>query len=286
MTITETNKIDVISKYNELVRESLDGDSVYIRVKETLQEMLTAGEITEGEKGQALASILGSISNGVVSSSMSTALQWGAKEKELAFQKLELEMQLELLEQSIKGKTAEVGKITSEDLAIQASNLRTNGQSIVVNGKVASLRDDGKVYIDMEYTKQQTDTSAAEEGLIDSKKLEINAGVHKTIADTYVNYGSFSGYSITDSGVTGVNMHKPTDLATLSEIQASIAKEQAKGFAYNAWASAASGLGATIGTALSSEVDIFDGAKDVAILTNWSAAVSKLQNVSAPTFTY
>jgi hypothetical protein len=40
MTITVTNELDVLSKYEALVKESLGSESVYVRTKETLQKCI------------------------------------------------------------------------------------------------------------------------------------------------------------------------------------------------------------------------------------------------------
>lgn len=39
MTITESNELDVITKYKELVKVSTDADSLYIKAKETLEKV-------------------------------------------------------------------------------------------------------------------------------------------------------------------------------------------------------------------------------------------------------
>ena len=134
-------------------------------------------------------------------------------------------------------------------------------------------------------TRKQVINADKEAILLTAKTGESDASTHKVIADTYTNYGAFSNYNISGTGVTGITDITPTGLTTLSSLQATIAKEQAKGFAYNAWASAASGLGSTIGTALTTETDIFGtvAGQYSDILTDFSITLKNLKNVTAPT---
>ncbi len=282
MTIKNiTTDIDVIAKYNKLIAESLGSDSVYIRAKETLQSMLDKGEITEVQKSEALAGLVGGINSAVMSSSMSTALQWATTEKELEIRKLELEKQLSILDEDKKLKEAQTAKTWEENYATQATSLRANGYATIVQGKVAALSEAGKTLEDTALVKQTTATKKAETALLAVKEREVNAGIHKVMADTYVNYGMFSGYDITSTGVTGLADITPNSMTTLSDLQVVIAKEQAKGYSYNAWANAATGLGSTIGAALASDYDLFSGA-NAGIMTDWSAVINKLKNIDEP----
>lgn len=280
-TIAIDTELKIIDRYQELVTESLGSSSTYIRTKETLQAMIDSEQITEANKSEALAGILGAINNSIISSSMSMALQWTKTEKELEFKKIELEKQLDLLTEDIKLKTAQTDKMTADNYATQAADLRSNGNAVIVDGEVVSLSDSGRVYEEMELVKEQVKKTIEDKELSIAKRRETNAGVHKVVADTYVNYGTYSGYTITENGVTAPV--KNTTHKTLSDHQGVIAVEQAKGYAWNAWSNAASGLGATIGTALTTESDIFGGTAEYPdILGDWAATIKNLKNVQAP----
>lgn len=43
MEILVSSDLEVVAKYKELVASSLDGDSVYMRTKETLQDLFKLG---------------------------------------------------------------------------------------------------------------------------------------------------------------------------------------------------------------------------------------------------
>lgn len=282
MTIATTSELDVLSKYKQLMEASMDGSSSYIRAKETLEEMYRDNDVPQSDKGTVLAGLLSSLHTSVMSSSMSTALQWASKEKDLALQKLELEQQLDILANEVAKSENEATSIKNADLIQQANSLRTNGAMTVVDGKVISLGDTGSVYESILLTREKVESENKAQALSDAKIVETNAGIHKVIADTYVNYGMFSGYAINSTGVTGITQ-AATPGTTLSEAQLEIAKEQAKGYVYNAWSNVASGLGSTIGVALTSETDIFTG-DNAGILATWKDTVDKLNSTIPASF--
>lgn len=277
-------ELDVIEKYQELVKVSMDGDSSYIRAKETLEQMYTDNDVPQDSKGEVLAGLISSLHTSVMTTSMNTALNWAAKEKDLALQKLELEKQLDILSNNVLQSKAEADKIRNSDLIQQAESIRQHGVMTVVDGKVVSLADEGVQYQNMLLTKEKIESENKAQKLSDVKIKETNAGIHKIVADTYVNYGTYSGYNITDSGVTGVSNNTPTGYTTLSAAQLQIAQEQAKGYTYNAWSNVASGLGSTIGVALTSETDIFADAENAGILTQWKDTISKMNAITPPSF--
>lgn len=283
MTITVTDELDVVCKYKELLSSSLDVDSIYIKTKETIQDMFDKGYIKDDNIAEVVTQVLAQANASLVTSAMSTALGWANAEKEVALKKLELAKQLDILDGQIALTNAQANKTANEDIATQANTIRQNGMPTVVDGKVVSLTDTGAVYENILLTREKVQSEDKAQELSDAKVKETHASINKLVADTYVNYGMFSGYTIGESGLIGVQDHTPTDYQTLSYIQGAIAKEQAKGYAYNAWANAASGLGSTIGVALTSETDIFTGTSDP-IITSWKTTIDNLRDVQAPVF--
>lgn len=277
--ITVTNDLDVVNKYNQLVKESLDGESVYIRTKETLQELFETSNFTSREKSEILANILGSLNTTLVNASMSTAMQWANQEKEIELKKLELAKQLDILDEDILLKQAQIDKMKADDIAQQAQTIRMYGTPTVVDGNVVALTDTGKVYEDIQLVKEQVVNAGKEGVLLDAKKVESQAAVHKVIADTYRNYGSYS-YTIDDSGLIA---NRTDTTTTLSDIQEAIAKEQAKGYAYNAWANSLSGSASMLGTAIAAEYAEFGaGQPGGDLLDNVILTASKLKDIPVP----
>lgn len=283
ITVAVKTELDVLSKYTKLINEAMSGDSPYIRAKETLEEMFKDNDVPQDSKGEILAGLISSMNTSIMTTSMNTALAWASKEKELEFKKLELEKQLQILKNQIEQTKAEADKIANSDLIQQAESLRQHGKMTVVNGKVVGLSNEGLMYENTELTKEKVKSEELAQDLSEAKVKELYAGVNKIVADTYVNYGMFTGYAIAENGVTGITDVTPHGYTTLSKTQVAIGKEQAKGYAWNAWSNVASGLGSTIGVALTSETDIFSGSNGD-ILTEWKDTISKMNKIQPPSF--
>ena len=282
-TITETSELDVIAKYKELIKVSTDADSLYIKAKETLEQMYKDNDVPQDSKGEVLGQLISSLHTSVMSTSMNTALAWAAKEKEIALRKLELEKQLDVLTNNIAHSKAEAERVRVANLIQQAESLRQHGTMTVVNEKVVGLSADGIQYQNIELTKEKIESEKKAQDLSDAKLKESYAGINKLVADTYVNYGMFTGYTIAENGITGVTNVTPMGWSTLSNAQLTIAQQQAKGYAWNVWSNVATGLGSTIGVALTSETDIFTG-DNSGILTQWKDVITKMNQIQPPSF--
>ena len=277
-TIVTTSELKVLDKYNELVQQSLGADGVYIRTKETLEALLQAGELKDADRATVIVQVLTGLNSSLVSTSMQTALQWTAQEKELEFKKLELQLQLDILTTENKLKEAQIDNTKSQDLATQAGDLRQNGVSTVIDGKVVALNNSGVHYENILATRENVKGTTKNTELATAKIQETYAGVHKLVADTYNNFGAYSGYTVTGTGIVGITDVTPASYETLADKQREIAGEQAKGYSYNAWANAASSSASMLGVLLSTETEVIDES-DVAL---WRDAVTKLKNIQVP----
>lgn len=287
-TISLTSELDVISKYEELISNSLDGESVYIRTKETVEELFRQGNLKDTDKAQIIATVLSNLNNALVSTSMSTALQWASNEKDIALKKLQLEKELDILDQDKLLKKAQVAKMGYESVAIQAQTKKTYGTPTVVNGAVTSLADDGKMTYEINLLEQENINKGKEALILDSKLNESFVGIHKVIADTVTNYGAwnYSGSAISADGLAAAPTRSTvTGVDVLSDIQAEIAKEQAKGYAYNAWANALTGTSSMLGTAIASELTEFQsGGTGDQLITDAKFITDKFKAVTPPSF--
>ena len=253
--ISVTSDLDVADKFAILVAQSLSGNSAYIRAKETIQEMVDKGDIDQTQKAEIIASIVGSATNNINSTSMSTALAWATAEKDIELKKLELSKQLDILDQDTLIKTAQVREVENSIRLAKIESKRVFGTGVFdIDGNIVSIDTTGKVVKDMELTDEQINKIGVENSLIEQKIKESYAAVHKIIADTYVNYGSYTYSGLTVNGVTGVVQNHDVNFNTLSDTQKDIAIEQAKGYTYNAWANALTGCSSMLGTAIASEV--------------------------------
>lgn len=266
-TITTTHKLDVADKFAELVSQSLSGDSAYIRAKETIQELVDKGSIDENTKAEVLANIISNVANNITSSSMSTALAWATQEKEIELKKLELEKTLSILDQDKFIKQAQVEDINNKIRLAKIESKRVYGSAVFDNdNNIVSIDNSGKVVKDIELTTEQITKLGKESELVDQKIKESYAAVHKIIADTYVNYGSFTYGTLSVNGVTAVTGNHGDGHKTLSDTQKDIAIEQAKGYTYNAWANALTGSASMLGTAIASDFAEFGSGQPGGIL--------------------
>ena len=82
MTILIETDLDVVSKQRLLVEEALGPDSVYIRMKETLIDLMNSGEIKGTDRAKVVGETIAQMSASITANVMSTGLQWAEAEKE------------------------------------------------------------------------------------------------------------------------------------------------------------------------------------------------------------
>ena len=282
ISILTTANLDVVNKQRELTTEALGPDGVYIRLKETLIDLMDKGEIKGTDRADVVSTTLANLAGQITSGAMQTALAWASKEKELELKKLEMGYQLELLkQQGILAENQVIDSLAGRQLK-QAQRIREYGIATTdSNGNVTSLANNGKVYQEELNVVQDTANKALLPSQIAAQTEEVHARTHKTVADTYVNHGIYTWTDITDKGVTGV-VKAATGYTTLSELQKQVAAQQAKGYSYNAWSNAATGASGMIGTLIAAEIPDLDPTQYLAL---WQTAMGKLNGITAPTIT-
>ena len=278
-TINIPSTLDVLTKFNCLMKESVDSDSIYIRAKETLDAFFKEYSINSADKAQVIANVVGGMASSITSASMSTALQWAAKEQDAEFQKLTLAKQLDILDQDLRLREMEVEKTRWENISTQAQTIRMYGTPTVVEDVVVSLSADGKVLGDTLFVGQQRLNLIKELDVIEARLKEAYAGIHRTVADTVVNHGAWT-YTLGEGGIaTSPVRTSPNGVVPLSDIQRVIAAEQAKGYSYNAWANSVTASAGMLGTAIASDGAIDDIAT---LVTSFRISLDKLQGVVTP----
>lgn len=278
--MTDTSQIsstvDVLSKYNSLVEQSLGGDSVYIRAKETMQQLFDDGDITSTDKALAVSTTVTNLVNAITGASMSTALEWAKYERETEFRKLEMDAQLLILDEERQLKAAQVSQVKNQDRLALVESKRMYGTGTFVNDVLTNLNDEGKVFTDMQLVLQNTSNALVENELLDSKVNESRAAIHKVVADTYVNYGSYT-FVQNANGIASVTSTHPGSHVTLSDTQQKIAVEQGKGYTYNAWANSLTGSASMLGTAIASgDFSFNEGSNELRL---FDAVVSCAENL-------
>jgi hypothetical protein len=236
---TPTKDLDVISKYKSLLAESLGSDSVYIRTKETYEALATSGDLKDADKAKILAETLSSMNGSLANACMQSALSWSTTEKELEFRKLQLAKELATMDADRELKEAQIEKLKYDSIATQAQTLRTMGNPTVIAGEVTGLSNEGTLYQDILIGQEQVLKLVKEGTLLDSRLEESYATIHKVVADSVVNFGTWS-YTLAKEGVSSATQVKP--ITPLSDVQLVLAQEQAKGYTYNAWSLASDGI--------------------------------------------
>lgn len=282
------------------MQESVAADSIYIRTRETLDALFENSSMSSADKAEVISNVLSSLSSSITNAAMSTALQWASNEKDLYLKKRQIEKELGLLELEGDLKTAQIEKIYYECIAIQANTESIYGEPTLLGGskhKVDSLKTESSktaaeialIGAQESVASQQKCNLATEKKVIEAREKEVFAGTHKVVAETVTNYGAwtYSGLTTTgldtkDSGLTGSTkgLGGNAGPTAMSYYQTIIAKEQAKGYTYNAWANAVTAAAGMVGTLMASG---YDQQNEVAAtLENFNSALNKLKLLEAP----
>ena len=281
-TILIETKLDVIEKQRKLVEEALGPDSIYIRMKETLLDLLDHGDIKSTDKAKVVAETIAQMSASITANVMNTGLAWAEAEKRLGLQKEELEKQLDILVQNKLLAENQVANSLAERQLKQAQLLRNYGTpSTDNNGNVTLLANEGKEYVTMQNIEADTANKGIQGEVLVATKEQNWAQTHKLVADTYINHGVFTWTNLGANGLTGVNKTS-TGYVTLSDLQKQVSKEQARGYVYNAWANAASAGASMLGTLAGAELESIPSTTWTEMINLWKNPTQKLGNELAP----
>ena len=281
-TILIETKLDVIEKQRQLVDEALGPDSIYIRMKETLLDLLNDGSIKGTDKAKVVGETIAQMSASITANVMNTGLAWAEAEKRLALQKEELEKQLDILIQNKLLTENQVANSLADRQLKQAQLLRLYGTpSKDSDGNVVMLSNEGKEYLTMENIEADTSNKVIQGEVLTATKEQNWAQTHKLIADTYINHGVFTWTNLNDKGLSGVNKTN-VGYVTLSDLQKQVSKEQARGYVYNAWANAASAGASMLGTLAGAELESIPSTTWTEMINLWKNPTQKLGNELAP----
>lgn len=281
-TILIETDLDVISKQRQLVEEALGPDSIYIRMKETLLDLLNDGSIKGTDRAKVVGETIAQMSASITANVMSTGLAWAEAEKKLALQKEELEKQLDILVQNKLLAENQVANSLAERQLKQAQLLRNYGTpSKDSDGNVTLLANEGKEYVTIQNIEADTANKVIQGEVLVATKEQNWAQTHKLVADTYINHGVFTWTNLGANGLTGVNKTS-TGYVTLSDLQKQVSKEQARGYVYNAWANAASAGASMLGTLAGAELESIPSTTWTEMINLWKNPTQKLGNELAP----
>ena len=161
-TILIDTTLDVVKKQKELAAALTDEDSIYIRMKDTLVDLLEKGEIKGTDRARVVSETISQMAVNLTNTSLTTALAWQAQEKELALKKEELEVRLDILQKEVD-KAEEDARLAKESVRLaQAKRIREYGDATLdPNGNVVALSDEGLVYEQEQLVKKQIEQGTA-----------------------------------------------------------------------------------------------------------------------------
>ena len=154
--------LDVVKKQKELAAALTDEDSIYIRMKDTLVDLLEKGEIKGTDRARAVSETISQMAINLTNTSLTTALAWQAQEKELALKKEELEVRLDILQKEVD-KAKEDARLAKESVRLaQAKRIREYGDATFdPDGNVIALSNEGLVYEQEQLVKKQIEQGTA-----------------------------------------------------------------------------------------------------------------------------
>jgi hypothetical protein len=277
--------LDVVQKQRLLVEEALGPDSVYIRMKETLLDLLSNGDIKGADSAKVVSDTIAQMSASITANVMSIGLQWAEAEKRLALQKTEMEKQLDILKQNELLIANQVVASLADRQLKQAQLRREYGTPTTdSNGNVTALADDGKEYTSMLNIQADTANKGLQGAVLTAQKESTYAQTHKIVADTYINHGVFNWSGLSATGISTVTK-SATGYVTLSDLQKQVSKEQARGYVYNAWSNAASAGASMLGTLAGAEIESIESSSWAEMINLWKIPTQKLGESAAPTIT-
>ena len=172
--------LDVVEKQKELAAALMGEDSIYIRMKETLVDLLEKGEIKGTDRARVVSETIAQMAVNLTNTSLSTALAWRAQEKELALKKEELEVRLDVLQKEVE-KAEEDARLAKESVRLaQAKRIREYGDATFdMDGNVIMLSDEGLVYEQEQLVKKQIEQGTAtvnklQDDLLTAAKQRLN----------------------------------------------------------------------------------------------------------------
>ena len=284
-TILIETDLDVVSKQRLLVEEALGPDSVYIRMKETLIDLIDKSELKGTDRARVVGDTIAQMSASITANVMNTGLQWAEAEKRLALQKEELEKQLDILDQN-KLLTANQVVTSLADRQLKQAQLRREygTPSLDDSGNVIGLADDGKEYASILNIEADTANKGIQGSVLTAQKESTYAQTHKIVADTYVNHGVFSWTELSATGISNVSKTN-TGYITLSDLQKEVSKEQAKGYTLNAWSNAATAGASMLGTLAGAEIESIPSTSWTEMINLWKIPTQNLGNTTLPNIT-
>ncbi len=173
-------KMDVINRYNDLMKETMGIDSLYTRTKDTFYELFKDLEIDQEEKAQIVAKSMSDMAIQMSSSAMQSAVLWAKEERDgeytsalLYAQTMKAMADGELAKSKICESENQIELICAKVTETISSTFRENGMPSGMDGcKPTGLMDEGLKYEQTQMVIQQTDSMEEDDIRKNAKNCE------------------------------------------------------------------------------------------------------------------
>lgn len=172
----EKGKLDVIEKYQQLMTASLEDESLYMRMKDTMYQQFKDLQMSEKEKAGLVSDFMTKFSVDLTKYAMTQAVTWAKEERDApyAIAKLKAEVlvpvaQVELMKAQICETDAKTKLTCNQSLKVSADNIRANGVATATSGC--------------------TTTALADGGLVFNQTKQVMGATYQTYADAYRKSG-------------------------------------------------------------------------------------------------
>lgn len=258
--------LDVIPIYKELMEASTGQNSIYLRTKETLVDMLESSTFTGTEKSTIIAQTLSSIATGATAKILDAAIQIAADNRDAKFvltkQREETKLitaQASKLEADIDKSEKEQDLLVMQGWSVQSQLYRDYGVA------THSLTSNTKIIPELSYQDYGVKVETLKKAKVDT---------YATYANSYRTNGIVA-YTPKDNGQFDT---VTADAIGLTHAQTKVALRTEKGFDDNQRQHVANSSATMLGLLLSTEVAGLD-AEYAALIPKWRLAIDYLNGV-------
>ncbi len=254
--------LDVIPKYQSLMKSSVGVDSLYERAKKTIFELSKDLNMTEKERMDVVAGQITQMTVGITSHAMAQSVTWAKEDATIGYAVAKLKGEAILTQTKAQTEAYNKCKTENEAAYVCAQTTSVMAGSIRENGRIKTYELEDKC----------TPTSLHDEGLKYEQTLQVAGSTYQILADAYrksgiVQIGVEAG---TTKGIDG-------DYEGHTNAQTSVANRQVLSFEDSKRNHAVNASSQTIGQMIAAEAPLDD-----AIVRNYNKGMEYLLTDSTP----
>lgn len=187
--------LDVIDKYENLMKTTVGDDSIYMKAKDTMYYLFKDLQITEAQKAEIVAGHVAQMTNELSKSAMDIALSWDKDERDGAYALAKVKADTEVALAQYELVKSQICKTDKETALACAQITATTSASVRENGRVLAYGDDGC-----------TVESLQDEGLKYHQTKQVEADTYARFADAFRKSGVVQiGVDISDGETKGLS---------------------------------------------------------------------------------